>query len=164
MFCRRALPVLSVLLLAACASHPASDAVKGFAMAMSDSSWNRAWNMLTPETKAAWDSTASIMQQFGYEECSEYLSSLAVPVSPEEFALMDGEMLFIAMAASSPETASLSGSVRGVDERDSLTALVTVATVDGPQTVPVRKIQGRWLLDLTGMIPPPASGFEEARL
>jgi hypothetical protein len=161
MFCKkRGIPVVAMvilaLVLAGCSNHPASDSVKAFAMAMADSSWSDAWGMLTPGTRAAWDSTAVVMQRFGYTESSEYLSTLEVPVTSEEFAELDGELLFERMAQTYPDAADLSGEVRGVELSDSVTALVTVATVDGPQIIPVRLIGENWLLDLTTLTPPPA--------
>jgi len=153
------LPV--ALVLCSCANHPASDSVKAFTMAMADSSWSEAWEMLTPGTRAAWDSTAAVMQRFGYLESSEYLSTLEVPVTAEEFTQLDGEMLFVRMARSYPQATQLSGEVRGVELRDSVTALVTVATVDGSQIIPVRQIGESWLIDLTTLTPPPAETVEE---
>lgn len=159
MFFRKAIGCLfmvAVLALTGCTNHPASDSVKAFALAMADSSWTDAWEMLTPGTQTAWDSTAVIMQRFGYTESSQYLSTLETPVTPEEFAQLTGELLFVRMAQSYPEAADLSGEVRGVELRDSVTALVTVATVDGPQIIPVRLIGEKWLIDLTTLAPPAA--------
>lgn len=153
--------VIMALVPAGCSNHPASNTVKTFAMAMADSSWNDAWGMLTPGTQAAWDSTAVVMQRFGYTESSEYLSTLEIPVTSEEFAELDGELLFVRMTQTYPEAANLSGEVRGVEERDSVTALVTVATVDGPQIIPVRLIGENWLIDLTTLTPPPAEAGGE---
>lgn len=151
--------VASVLLVvlvafAGCVNHPASDSVKAFTMALADSSYGSAWTMLTPETRAVWDSTAVIMQRFGYTECSTYLLTLEAPVTEEEFAELNGEMLFTRMVMSAPETSVLSSSVKGVEVTDSLTALVTVSTIQGEQVIPVRLVEGRWLLDLTTMTPP----------
>lgn len=153
--------LIAAAVVSGCSNHPASDSVKAFSMAMADSSWTDAWEMLTPATKAAWDSTATVMQRFGYTESSEYLSTLETPVTSEEFAELSGEMLFERMAQSSPDVGELSGEVRSVELRDSVTALVTVATVDGPQVIPVRLIGERWLIDLTTLTPPPAGTGEE---
>lgn len=155
------LTVLSAALIAAaCGNHPASDSVKAFRIALADSSWSDAWNLLTPGTQAAWDSTAAVMQRFGYVECSQYLQSLSVPVTQEEFAELSGELLFVRMVQSAPEAAEISGSVRNVEPIDSLTVLVTVATVDGDQVIPVRLSGERWLLDLTTLTPPPEAPEE----
>lgn len=157
MFFRKAgrfLPA-ALILTAGCSNHPASDSVKAFAIAMSDSSWSDAWNMLTPQTQAAWDSTAVVMQRFGYTESSQYLSSLQAPVTEIEFPELDGELLFVRMVQSAPEVTDLSSSVRDVELRDSVTALVTVATVDGSQIIPVKLVGDRWLIDLTTLTPPP---------
>ncbi len=67
---------------------------------------------------------------------------------------MNGEMLFTRMVMSAPETAVLSSSVKGVEVTDSLTALVTVSTIEGEQVIPVRLVGESWLLDLTTMTPP----------
>lgn len=154
------LTALFAVALSGCGNHPASDSVKAFTIALADSSWTDAWNMLTPETQAVWDSTAVVFQRFGYTESSDYLLSLSTPVTQEEFMELTGEMLFVRMVASSPESAELSGAVRGVELADSLTAFVTVATLDGDQIVPVQLIGERWLLDLTTITPPPETQTE----
>ena len=153
---------VSALFLAGtgCWNHPASDSVKAFTIALSDSSWSEAWQMLTPETRATWDSTAVVFSHFGYTESAGFLSTLSVPVTEEEFALLDGEMLFSRMLQNSPESTELSSSVRGVELTDSVTALVTVATSEGEQIVPVRLVNDRWLLDLTTLTPPPPPSGE----
>ncbi len=164
MSCRRLISVFLTALLPAvlsgCGNHPASDTVKAFTIALADSSWEDAWNMLTPETQAAWDSTAVVFHRFGYTESSQYLLSLSAPITMDEFSELSGEMLFIRMVQSAPESAELSGSVRNVTLHDSLTALVTVATIDGDQIIPVRLIGERWLLDLTTLAPPPETQTE----
>jgi len=144
-----------VILGAGCVNHPASDSVKAFTIALADSSWSEAWQLLTPDTRAAWDSTAVVFQQFGYAESSEFLTSLSVPVTQEEFATMDGELLFTRMAQTSEDISDLSSSVRGVELSDSTTALVTIATSRGEQIIPVKLVGDRWLLDLTTLTPPP---------
>jgi len=157
MFCKinAAVAILMLMMSAGCGNHPASDAVKAFRMALADSSWSLAWQMLTPETQSAWDSTAVIFHRFGYTESSEFLSALSVPVTQEEFALLDGEMLFTRMIESAPEISGLSSTVRGVELADSTTALVTLATSGGAQIIPVKLIGNRWLIDLTTLTPPP---------
>lgn len=136
-----------------CGNHPASDSVKAFTIALADSSWSDAWEMLTPETRAIWDSTAVIFHQFGYTESTEFLSSLSVPVTEEDFASLDGEMLFTGMVQGASEISELSSSVRSVELADSTTALVTIATSEGEQIIPVKLIEDRWLLDLTTITP-----------
>ncbi len=140
-----------------CGNHPASDSVKAFTIALADSSWSDAWEMLTPETQAVWDSTAVIFHQFGYTESTEFLSSLSVPVTEEDFASLDGEMLFTGMVQGASEISELSSSVRGVELADSTTALVTIATSEGEQIIPVKLIEDRWLLDLRTITPSPAA-------
>ncbi len=144
-----------VILGAGCGNHPASDSVKAFTIALADSSWSDAWQLLTPDTRAVWDSTAVVFHQFGYRESSEFLASLSVPVTQEEFAAMDGEMLFTRMVQTSGEVSDLSSSVRGVELTDSTTALVRIATSQGEQIIPVKLVGDRWLLDLTTLTPPP---------
>ncbi len=138
-----------------CTNHPASDSVKAFSIALQDSAWTSAWNMLTPETQTAWDSTAVILHQFGYVESSSVLESLNSPVTEEEFLVLDGEMLFERMVSSAPETTNLSKSVRSVELADSVTALVTIATSTGNQIIPVKFDGVNWLIDLTTLSPPP---------
>lgn len=118
--------------------------------------------MLTPETRAVWDSTASVMRQFGYTESLDYLSALKTPVTQDEFTELNGELLFERMVQSAPEVTQISGAVRSVEMHDSLTALVTVSTVDGAQVIPVRLTGERWLIDLTTLTPPTVnSGGEQ---
>jgi hypothetical protein len=159
MFCKITTSVLVIVVVflvgTGCGNHPASDSVKAFTIALADSSWSDAWELLTPGTRAAWDSTAVVFHQFGYTESFDFLASLSVPVTEEEFAAMDGELLFTRMAQSSPEIAELSSSVRGVELSDSTTAFVTIATSEGEQLIPVRFVEGIWLLDLTTLTPPP---------
>jgi len=142
MFCKIGKPGLVVLVIlgAGCGNHPASDSVKAFTIALADSSWSEAWQLLTPDTRAVWDSTAVVFHQFGYTE---------------EFASMDGEVLFTRMVQTSGEVSELSSSVRSVELTDSTTALVTIATSQGEQIIPVKLVGDRWLLDLTTLTPPP---------
>lgn len=165
MFCRKALiiPVVIMTVFFAgtgCGNHPASDSVKAFTIALADSSWSDAWQMLTPETHATWDSTAVIFQHFGYTECTEFFATLSTPITEDEFTSINGELLFTRMLESTPEIAGLSSSVRGVELTDSTTALVTIATSEGDQIIPVRLVENRWLLDLTTLTPPPEPQVE----
>jgi hypothetical protein len=155
MFSRVAVLGMLIILSCGCVNHPASDSVKLFAMALADSSWSDAWNQLTPGTRAAWDSTAVVMQRFGYTESTPFLTALETPLTEEEFGQMTGELLFTRMVESAPDIRQLSSSVRSVELVDSVTALVTVATVDGSQIIPVKLIGQRWLIDLTSLTPPP---------
>lgn len=143
-----------------CGNHPASDSVKAFTIALADSSWSDAWAMLTPETQLTWDSTAVVFQHFGYTESSEFLATLSVPVTEEEFSSLDGELLFTRMVESAPAIAELSSSVRDVELVDSTTALVTIATSSGEQIIPVELVEGRWLLDITTLTPAPETSDE----
>lgn len=146
---------LFLILVAGCTNHPASDSVKAFSIALEDSAWGSAWNMLTPETQIAWDSTAVILHEFGYTESRTFLESLNSPVTEEEFQILDGAMLFERMVSSSPEITNLSRSVRSVELSDSLTALVKIATSSGEQIIPVKFDGVNWLIDLTTLSPPP---------
>jgi len=147
--------VVLLISVVGCTNHPASDSVKAFSIALQDSAWTNAWNMLTPETQIAWDSTAVILHQFGYVESSSVLESLNSPVTEEEFLVLDGEMLFERMVSSAPEISNLSKSVRSVELADSVTALVTIATSTGNQIIPVKFDGVNWLIDLTTLAPPP---------
>ncbi len=149
-----AVAVLSMSVVG-CTNHPASDSVKAFSIALEDSAWTSAWNMLTIETQTAWDSTAVILHQFGYMESSSVLETLNSPVTEEEFLVLDGEMLFERMVSTAPEITNLSKSVRSVELADSVTALVTIATSTGNQIIPVKFDGVNWLIDLTTLSPPP---------
>ncbi len=150
----RLAPPILALLLASCGGSGASRAVQEFAGALSDSSYDTAWNLLTPSTRHLYDSTVVVLHHFGYTEASGALSGLAGEMTEEEFAALDGQTLFSRMVSRSETAHSLSTSIRSVDYRDSTLAVVVVRTTDGPQEIPVRLVEGVWLVDLTTLAPP----------
>jgi hypothetical protein len=150
--------LLVALLLPGCSQDPAEGTVKAFVAYLESGSGTEAWNLLTPETRAVYDSTVAVLQRFGYEESRLALDSLAGGLTPEEFAELSGLDLFLRMVAENPECASLSGRVRSVEHVSEARAVVIVSTSMGPQEVCVELREGRWLLDLTTLTPPAETG------
>jgi hypothetical protein len=152
---RRAVPpALALTALAlGCGGGRAVEAVEEFARAMEDSSYESAWEMITPGSRAWYDSTVVILHHFGYTEAAPALVELADSMSENEFLELTGRELFVRMA-SRAGALELSTSVASVRYPDSLTAVVTVRTGDGPQEIPLEMVGGEWLVDLTRLTPP----------
>lgn len=149
----------AMLLLAACGgTDGASDAVKAFAGAMEDSSYHRAWSLITPESRQWYDSTAAVLHRFGWLESRSAVTELAGEMTEEEFQNLTGEDIFTRMAGSSEDVHNLSTSIKSVTYPDSLVGVVVVRTEDGLQEIIARKIGERWLIDLTGLLPPVQGG------
>jgi len=132
----------------------ASDAVVSFAGALADSDYSTAWQMLTPGSQSWYDSTVTVLHHFGYTEAHDALAGLAGEVTEEEFASLTGEELFTRMVSTAPATREISTSIRSVQYRDTTLAVVVVRTAGGPQEIPVRKVEGDWRIDLSGLGPP----------
>ena len=148
----------SAALLGCGGGSGASRAVEDFAAAMADSAYGDAWEMLTPATQARYDSTVAVLQRFGWRESGEALTDMAGEITEEEFDTLTGRGLFILSSAAHPETADLSDAIESVTRPDSGVAVVVLETNIGPQEVVVRRIEGRWLLDLTQLRPPAERG------
>jgi hypothetical protein len=157
---RRILAVAGCLLASSCGKRDgASDAVVLFAGALADSSYSAAWQLLTPESQAWYDSTVVVLHHFGYTEAAGAVAALGGgDITEQEFAALTGEQLFSRMVSAAPETRALSTSIRSVVYRDSTLAVVVVRTGDGPQEIPVRRTAGAWRIDLTGLGPLPEEG------
>jgi hypothetical protein len=157
---KKLLAAAVILFAASCGrTDGASDAVVQFAAALADSDYSAAWQMLTPESQAWYDSTVVVLHHFGYTEAREAMIELAGETTEQEFAALTGEQLFARMSSAARETRALSPDIRSVDYRDSTLAVVVVRTEEGPQEIPVRRVAGGWKVDLTGLGPPP--GEEE---
>jgi len=152
------LPAAALALLSACGGSGASDAAKAFAQALADSSWAEAWGMITPESRNLYDSTVTVLQQFGWTESRESVIALAGEMTEEEFLDLSGEELFVRMVSSAPEVHNLSTSVQSVGYPDTLTGVVVMRTVDGLQEIVARKTDGVWLIDLRSLTPPVQEG------
>lgn len=152
----------AALLLISCGGSEtgASAAVESFALALADSSYREAWELLTPETQARYDSTVSVLRRFGWTESREALEELAGGVPEEEMDTLSGAGLFARMVASAPDAHNLSTSLSSVSYPDSGLGVVVVETTDGLQEILVRRVDGAWLVDLTTLAPPVA-GVEE---
>lgn len=156
---RRVLLAVVALALAACGGGSgASRAVEGFAEALADSSYGEAWELLTPSTRAQYDSTMAVLRRFGWQESREALLEMTGELSEEQFDTLSGRGLFALSSAAHPETAEISDAVESVSYPDSGLAVVVLKTDGGPQEVVVRRIEGRWLLDLTELRPPVPAG------
>ena len=147
------------LALTACGStDSASAAVKAFAGAISDSSYQEAWTLITPQSRQWYDSTAAVLHQFGWTESREAVIRLAGEMTEEEFLALTGEDIFVRMVRGSEDVHNLSTSISSVTYPDSLVGVVVVRTEDGPQEIIARKVGDEWLVDLTGLMPPVRGG------
>lgn len=156
---RYAVPAVLLCVLAGCGgSDGASGAVKEFAEAMSDSSYQQAWDLLTPESQHWFDSTAAVLHRFGWTESEGAVTELMGVMSEEEFLAITGRDVFARMVSVSEDVHNLSTSIRSVSYPDSLVGVVVVRTEDGPQEIIVRNIGGAWLIDLTSLMPPVRGG------
>ncbi len=150
----RTLPVLVVAVLCGCGQDPAAQVVKAFVRNLDEGASSEAWDLLSPSTMAVYDSTAVVLQRFGYEESRGALDSLMGGVTPEEFAEMDGRDLFIGMTSENPDAGNLSGTVRSVRHVSEFRRVVILSTDSGLQEVGVELVGERWLVDLTTLTPP----------
>ncbi len=155
----KAILVCAAAVLLACGggSGP-SRAVEGFVSAMADTAYAEAWEMLTPETRALYDSTVTVLRRFGWRESRESLSEMVGDITEQEFDTLTGRGLFALSSAAHPETGELSDAIESVTRPDSGIAVVVLDTNNGPQEIVVRRIEGRWLLDLTQLRPPTERG------
>lgn len=147
--------IFFLAVLIACGNDDgASRTVNSFAAAITDSSYAEAWHLITPESRQWYDSTASILHEFGWTESREAACRLAGDMTEEEFQNLTGENLFARMVSSSSDAHNLSTSIKSVSYPDSLVCVVVVRTDDGLQEVIVRKFGESWLIDLTSLTPP----------
>jgi ABC-type glycerol-3-phosphate transport system substrate-binding protein len=155
-----ALSVLAAVLLVAagCGTGGASDAATAFAAALADSSYSDAWTMITPESRALYDSTVAILHQFGWTESRESVIQLAGEMTESEFDSLTGEELFTRMVVTAPEVHNLSTSVQSVSYPDTSTGVVVMRTDEGLQEIVARRTGGIWLIDLTSLTPPLQEG------
>ncbi|MEN8209324.1 MAG: hypothetical protein ABFR50_08735 [Candidatus Fermentibacteria bacterium] len=136
----------------------ASAAVESFSTAISDSNYQEAWTLLTPGSRQWYDSTASILHEFGWLESEPAVTALAGNMTEEEFLSLTGEDIFVRMVGKSEDVHNLSTSIKSVTYPDSLVGVVVVRTDDGLQEIIVRNIGGEWLIDLTSLTPPIEGG------
>jgi hypothetical protein len=136
----------------------ASSVVSSFSTAISDSNYQEAWTLITPESQHWYDSTASVLHEFGWIESEAAVTSLAGIMTEEEFLNLTGEDIFVRMVSMSEDVHNLSTSIKSVSYPDSLVGVVVVRTDDGLQEIIVRKIGGEWLIDLTSLTPPAEGG------
>lgn len=156
-------PVAVALALCACGGGSgASRAVEGFVAAMADSAYGEAWDMLTPSTQAQYDSTMAVLQRFGWPESRQSLASMTGELTEEQFDTLTGRGLFVLSSAANADTGELSDAIESVSHPDSGVAVVVLKTNNGPQEIVVRRMEGRWLLDLTELRPPVERGSHGA--
>lgn len=145
---------LLIALIACGDKRGASESVKSFATAIADSSYSDAWSLITPECRLWYDSTAAILQEFGWTESRETVCRLAGDMTEEEFLNLSGEVLFERMVNRSSDAHNLSTNIKSVSYPDSLLGVVVIRTDNGLQEIVVRKIGESWLIDLTSLTPP----------
>ena len=136
----------------------ASSVVSAFSAAIADSSYSEAWNMITPQSRQWYDSTASVLHEFGWMESQSAVIALADSMTEEEFLALTGEDIFVRMVRRSEDVHNLSTNIKSVSYPDSLVGVVVVRTDDGLQEIIVRKIGEDWLIDLTSLTPPVEGG------
>ncbi len=136
----------------------ASSVVTAFSTAISNSSYQEAWALITPQSQQWYDSTAAVLHEFGWIESEAAVTSLAGNMTEEEFLSLTGEDIFVRMVSMSEDVHNLSTSIKSVSYPDSLVGVVVVRTDDGLQEIIVRKIGGEWLIDLTSLTPPVEGG------
>ena len=132
----------------------ASAIVTSFSTAISDSNYQEAWTLITPESRQWYDSPASVLHEFGWIESEVAVTSLAGSMTEEEFLRLTGEDIFVRMVSMSEDVHNLSTNIKSVSYPDSLVGVVVVRTDDGLQEIIVRNIGGEWLIDLTSLTPP----------
>lgn len=147
---------LAVLLaLAGCGpGGEASQAVLDFTRALADSSYDAAWNLLTPQTHQLYDSTVVLLHRFGWTEARDAANRIAGEMTREEFESLTGKDLFVRLIRASGDPSELSTTVESVTYPDSGVAAVVLDTDEGLQTIVARRIEGEWLVDLTSLEPP----------
>jgi len=149
------LMVAGLFLLISCkGGDPAKQAVLDFTRALSDSSYSEAWGLLTPESRAWYDSTVVILQRFGWVEAREAMEGYSGEMTEEDFHDLTGQDLFSRMVEASPEVHNLSSSMKSVSYPADSLAVVVMRTEDGLQEVVIRRIEGVWLIDLASLGPP----------
>lgn len=136
----------------------ASSVVTAFSTAISDSSYQEAWTLITPRSQQWYDSTAAVLHEFGWIESQAAVTSLAGNMTEEEFLSLSGEDIFVRMVSQSEDVHNLSTSIKSVSYPDSLVGVVVVRTDDGLQEIIVRKIGEEWLIDLASLTPPVEGG------
>lgn len=150
--------VLLICLISCGQTDRASVVVTSFSTAISDSNYQEAWTLITPQSMQWYDSTASILQEFGWIESEAAVTSLAGSMTEDEFLSLTGEDIFVRMVSMSEDVHNLSTSIKSVSYPDSLVGVVVVRTDDGLQEIIVRKIGEEWLIDLTSLTPPVEGG------
>jgi len=136
----------------------ASSAVTAFSTALSDSSYQDAWALITPGSQHWYDSTCAVLHAFGWMESQAAVFSLVGEMTEEDFISLTGEDIFVSMVSRSEDVHNLSSSIKSVSYPDSLVGVVVVRTDDGLQEIIVRKIGEEWLIDLTSLTPPVEGG------
>jgi len=151
--------LLVCIIIASCGrTDGASSVVSAFSEAIADSSYSEAWNMITPQSRQWYDSTASVLHEFGWIESQSAVTALADSMTEEEFLALTGEDIFARMVSRSEDVHNLSTNIKSVSYPDSLVGVVVVRTDDGLQEIIVRKIGEEWLIDLTSLTPPVEGG------
>ena len=150
--------LVCIALISCGETDKASSVVTAFSTAISDSSYQEAWSLITPQSRQWYDSTAAILHEFGWIESQAAVTSLAGNMTEDEFLSLTGEDIFVRMVSMSEDVHNLSTSIKSVSYPDSLVGVVVVRTDDGLQEIIVRNIGGEWLIDLISLTPPVEGG------
>ena len=150
--------LICITLISCGETDRASVVVTSFSTAISDSNYQEAWTLITPQSRQWYDGAASVLHEFGWIESEAAVTSLAGSMTEEEFLSLTGEDIFVRMVSISEDVHNLSTSIKSVSYPDSLVGVVVVRTDDGLQEIIVRNIGGEWLIDLTSLTPPVEGG------
>ena len=145
---------VSCFLLFSCEKpDSASEAAILFAHTLADSSYSEAWDILTPNSQLLYDSTVAVLHEFGWIEVQPAVHSLIGETTEEEFINLTGKTLFVKLISSAPGTHTLSTNVESVTYPTDSLAIVVLNTADGLQEIPVQKIEGVWLINISDLVP-----------
>ncbi len=147
---RRIAEGLLVLLLAAgCGGEPKpEEAVLALIEAFSDSSYQRAWDLLAPDTRSWYDSAAAGLHELGWSEVEGSIDAITGPITEEEFEGLDGRDLFRRIALASDPPADPDLEIESVEYVSPEQARVVTGSGDRAVEFYVVLVNGRWLVDL----------------
>ncbi len=145
--------LISLVIFFSCGSlDDASNAVILFSGLLADSSYSDAWEMLTPKSQLLYDSTVTVLHEFGWIEVQSAVCSLAGEMTEDEFTLLTGNALFTRMISAKPAIHTLSTNISTVTYPTDSLAVVVLNTADGLQEIIVQNVEGTWLINLNELV------------
>lgn len=138
-----------LLLAAGCGGEPKpEEAVFELIEAFSDSSYQRAWDLLAPDTRSWFDSASAGLHELGWSEVEGSIDPITGPITEEEFEGLGGRGLFrrIALASNPPADPDLQ--VESVEYVSPEQARVVTGCGDRTVEFYVVLVNGRWMVDL----------------